>query len=409
MNSVINHLKSKFYIIMLVVAAASVLMAWSLPVQALSQVLSISILAKELIMLLIPLIIFSCSYQCMYKLNQYGILLLILMVALIMASNFTASWVGFSIAKGFIGFLKVPNLAQAGEGLLPAWQLGLPSLIGNEKALIAGIILGLSSRVFGEVAGRFNEGCKQVSAGIMNYLLLPMLPLFMGGFLVKMVYDGLLQTILQQCGMLAVVLIGSYAVYLSLGFLVAAKGNVAKAKQMAKNVIGAGWIGFSTMSSLAALPLNLEGSAKNTKHKDVVGGVLPISTNVHLVGDSIAIPVTAMLMMVSFLGHWPTLPEYAYFAGMLVLAKFSVAAVPGGGILVILPVIQSVFGFDAQSSALLTMTYILLDPIITCANILGNSLLAIFVDRIWDRMPMSAKQGSGDAIAAPDIKGVSSH
>ncbi len=372
---------------MIVVALASVLLAMALPATILAQLLATSLMMKELILAVIPLIIFSCSYQCMYKLNQYGLLLLALMIFMIMASNFISSWIGFSLANVFVNFVKIPDLKSNLSGLEPAWALGLPKLIGNEVALVTGLALGLLSRVFNQTFARqMNTACLRLSGGLMNYCLLPILPLFMSGFIIKMVHDGLFGVILRQCGVFALVLVSTYVVYLFMGYLLVAKGQLKQAKFYIKNILGAGWIGLSTMSSLAALPLTLKGSEENTKHKDVVGGVLPISTNVHLIGDSIAIPFTALLMMASFAGAWPTLAEYSYFAVLLVLAKFSVAAVPGGGILVILPILQSVFGFTAEMSALITLIYILLDPLITATNIMGNGLFVIVVDKVWSKI-----------------------
>lgn len=59
-----------------------------------------------------------------------------------------------------------------------------------------------------------------------------------------------------------------------------------------------------------------------------------------------------------------------------VLAKFSVAAVPGGGILVMLPILEAYLGLNGEMLSLITALYLLFDPVITCANILGNGAFA---------------------------------
>ena len=74
--------------------------------------------------------------------------------------------------------------------------------------------------------------------------------------------------------------------------------------------------------------------------------------------------------------------QYLVFAFYFVLAKFSVAAVPGGGILVMLPILESCLGFDAQMLSLITALYILFDPVITCANVLGNGGFALGMDKM---------------------------
>ena len=77
----------------------------------------------------------------------------------------------------------------------------------------------------------------------------------------------------------------------------------------------------------------------------------------------------------------PSLLNYMIFALYFVLAKFSVAAVPGGGILVMLPILEKYLGFNSDMMSLITALYILFDPVITCANVLGNGAFAKMIDR----------------------------
>ena len=78
----------------------------------------------------------------------------------------------------------------------------------------------------------------------------------------------------------------------------------------------------------------------------------------------------------------PSLVNYLIFTFYFVLAKFSVAAVPGGGIIVMLPILESYMGFDTEMMALITALYILFDPVITCANVFGNGVFAKMIDNI---------------------------
>ena len=78
----------------------------------------------------------------------------------------------------------------------------------------------------------------------------------------------------------------------------------------------------------------------------------------------------------------PSLYSYLVFMSYFVLAKFSVAAVPGGGILVMLPILESCLGFNAQMLSLMTALYVLFDPFITCANVLGNGAFAKLIDKL---------------------------
>ena len=79
----------------------------------------------------------------------------------------------------------------------------------------------------------------------------------------------------------------------------------------------------------------------------------------------------------------PGFLSYLIFAAYFVMAKFSVAGVPGGGILVMLPVLESYLGFNGEMLSLITALYILFDPVITCANVLGNGGFAITIERFF--------------------------
>ena len=87
-------------------------------------------------------------------------------------------------------------------------------------------------------------------------------------------------------------------------------------------------------------------------------------------------------LMKSFGVAEPGLLNYLIFAGYFVLAKFSVAAVPGGGILVMLPILERYLGFDPVMLSLITALYILFDPIVTSANVLGNGCFAMGLSRV---------------------------
>ena len=89
------------------------------------------------------------------------------------------------------------------------------------------------------------------------------------------------------------------------------------------------------------------------------------------------IPIFAFAIMKSFGVAAPEFSTYILFAVYFVLAKFSVAAVPGGGILVMLPILETHLGFTSEMLSLITALYILFDPVTTAANVLGNGGIAM--------------------------------
>jgi Na+/H+-dicarboxylate symporter len=134
------------------------------------------------------------------------------------------------------------------------------------------------------------------------------------------------------------------------------------------------------MSSAASIPLTLIGTEKNAKNKDLVHTVVPATVNIHLIGDCIAIPCFAFAILKNFDLPQPDLMTYFMFTIYFVIAKFSVAAIPGGGIIVMLPILEQYLGFNSNMLSLITALYILFDPIITSANVFGNGAFAKMID-----------------------------
>jgi len=326
MGKLLEFLNKRFYLVMLGAVIISVLLSYLMPPTVLSGLYGLSLFLKELIVALMPLLIFCCAFQCMYKLRGRGVYLIVFVLGIIALSNFCSSWIGYTISRLFQLQHTFSPLVLDTPKLMASWEISIPKLIPNEMALLVGMFLGL-------VGGKFLEKPKEIlaiwtqkiSGFLMQRILAPIIPLFMMGFMIKMMVEGTIVVIFQQYTKLTLIILLTYCSYLLLGYSCMAGFRLKRLAQYLKNMLPAAWVGFSCMSSLAALPLNLQGSAKNTENKEIVEGGLPISTNIHLVGDSI---------------------------------------------------------FNGEMAALITMLYILLDPIITTTNIFGNGLLVILIDKI---------------------------
>jgi Na+/H+-dicarboxylate symporter len=144
--------------------------------------------------------------------------------------------------------------------------------------------------------------------------------------------------------------------------------------------------GAGTMSSAATMPLTLIGVEKNAKHPTLARSVIPMSVNNHLIGDCFAIPIFAFALLKNYGLAQPTFEVYFIFALFFVLAKFSVAAVPGGGILVMLPILQQYLGFTPPMLSLITALYVLFDPVITSANVMGNGAFALITSGLYETL-----------------------
>lgn len=384
MLSLIRFIHRQFFAVLFVVIGLSLVLSCTLELKWLSHILAVSLILKELILFVMPWLIMACAFQCMYTLKGKGAGFIVLALGFICLSNMISAWVGYGISHIVtIPALPMSDAAQAQLTLAPSFIIKMPMLLKNNWALLIGILLGMGLSIRQTNVGEYLYGLsKQTIHLLLHYVLIPLLPLFISGFFIKMHQEGVLTQIFHTYAKLTLVLIAAYASYLLWAYWLAGGFKWKHAFRYIKNVLPAGWVGFSAMSSLAALPLSLRAAQQNTDNSAVIGGILPISTNIHLVGDSVGIPLLAVAILLTFGLPMPNPHVYLIFSLFFVLAKFSVAAVPGGGILVMLPILTQYLGFTGEMSALITALYLLLDPLITAVNVLGNGAFVVILDNL---------------------------
>lgn len=342
---------------------------------------AISLTIKSLIVLLLPFIIFSLLYKTMVSLAHRATAVIALILLCVCASNFTSTFLSHYVGMWVYHFdlsLISPKIAQE---LVATWSWQFPKLIANNKAMFLGITLGI-------ILGIVKPGFAQRSAAVLDRIVTKILssfafliPLFVAGFVVKLQFDGVMQTIIHDYAMIFTIIALAQFSYITLVYIGLNAFNYRTALHNIKNMLPAAIAGFSTMSSAAAMPLTIIGAESNAKNKTLAASVIPATVNIHLIGDCFAIPIFAYAVMKSFGVAEPSMMSYLIFVCYFVLAKFSVAAIPGGGIIVMLPILENYLGFNADMLSLITALYVLFDPVITCTNVLGNGAFAKWIDQ----------------------------
>lgn len=353
----------------------------SLPLTVQSILFALSATIKEILIFVLPLIIFCLLYKTAVTLAKQATKIILLILLAVCASNFISTLLSYQVGLLVYQFdiaLNPPDQAQA---LMAAWNFSLPKLNLNQYAMFAGLILGVLS---GVIHPHFSHKLastldKYVHLFLRGFIFI--LPIFILGFAIKLSHDGLMSEIVEHYSKIFATIALAQFGYILFIYFVCSGGVVSKWLKSLKNMLAAVLSGFSTMSSAASMPLTILGTERNTKHHDLAKSVIPATVNVHLIGDCFAIPILAFAIMKSFGLIEPTFAEYVIFALYFVLAKFSVAAVPGGGIYVMLPILEAQLGFSSQMSTLITALYILFDPVITAANVLGNGGFAMAMDK----------------------------
>jgi Na+/H+-dicarboxylate symporter len=372
----------KMPIILLAIIALLFAFDGVIPYECKSQVFAFSLLVKSIIIFSLPFIIFMLLFKTVARLSSGATKIIFLILAGVICSNFISTMVSYQIGAAVYQLDLSLALPQDSNGLMPAWSLAVPKLVSNDVAMFSGLILGvLVSLVRPGVASQVAAFFDKVVA-VAFRLLTVIVPIFIAGFVVKLNHDKVIHTIARDYAGIFVIVALSVMAYVAFIYLVSNNFKIANFLKSIKNMFPAAVAGFSSMSSAAAMPLTLIGAEKNSQNSNLARLAIPTTVNVHLIGDCFAIPIFAFAVMKNYGMAEPLFYSYLIFAVYFVIAKFSVAAIPGGGIIVMLPILESQLGFTAEMGSMITALYILFDPVITCANVMGNGGFALAIDRL---------------------------
>ena len=372
--------------ILLLIAAFIVLLDKFIPISVCQYLYAISLAIKSLIICLLPFIIFGLLFRAAINLAHNATRIISLILICVCCSSFLALFVSHFVGEMVYTFDLSIFLPKNTNGLEAAWIFEFPKFVSNDKAMFAGIILGIVTN-WSKLA-KINKIFVQISIKLERFIFkifkffIYLIPLFVAGFIAKLQHDGVVVMLIKDYTLIFITIVLAQFSYLLLAYFFI---NKFKAKQLLislKNMLPAAISGFSTMSSAASMPLTIVGAENNAKLKDLVRSVIPATVNIHLVGDCFTTPILAYAVLKNYSMAEPSLLAYVIFAFYFVVAKFSVAAIPGGGIIVMLPILESYLGFNSEMMSLITALYILFDPVNTCVNILGNGAFAKMIDNL---------------------------
>lgn len=370
---------------LLIVLVGTLLFGDLLPTTVQATFYSISLTLKALLLFVLPFIVFSYLFSSILIVSGIKALRFILfLVVLVCISNYISTLVAYGVAS-----LKLVNIAVSSinlshnNELVPLWNIKFPEWLSSSDGLYFGYGLGFLLSFFPSVLGnQFSVRSKQYIDIFLEKGFVPLLPLFVLGFILKMQFDGILIQSIKHSLPLMLLIILTYIIYITLLFAIVAGFNFSLWQKYIKNVIPAALTGFSTMSSLVAMPLTISAAEQNTNDSEISRLVIPATVNIHMIGLAINIPLMALSILLSFGHELPTFAVYNKFACYFILMQFAAAAAPGCGILLMIPLLETYLGFTGEMSALITTLYIIFDPAETSANVLGNSILVITLSKI---------------------------
>ncbi|MBF8262932.1 MAG: hypothetical protein HW387_597 [Parachlamydiales bacterium] len=360
-------------------------MAPFLPMIVHQGLYTISLFIKDLLIWILPL---SVGFFIAHAISSFErraplfILVLFLFEAL---SNTASVWYAYGcgqIAAAHMPSIEPHPFSNAFDSL---WRLPnlLPAWWSADKGTFAGIAFGLLATLkLPSVRNAIAQG-KETAQWILTRVFSRLIPLFVLGFIARMYKTQILSRMMADYSDLLGWLVMIITVYIALLFLLGTIGSPQTFFNSVKNLLPAAGVSLSSSCSLSTMPWTIEGTAKNLQNPDLAKAIIPATTNIQQIGDCIANTFLCFLIYRHFYGHSPDLSIWVAFSLVFVLARFATAAVIGGAIFIMLPIYESYLGFNAEMIAMILAFNVILDPLITCSNVVTNGALCRIFERAW--------------------------
>jgi Na+/H+-dicarboxylate symporter len=364
-----------------------------MPEIAINFFYSISLIFKECLGFLLPFIVFAFITSGILSFKKNAPVVLGILLGSVLISNSIVAFFSYFVGKALLPLLAVkidPTALVATESMIPLFSIKLPVLFGSFYAMLAAVICGISLSFHSIPAVESGiKFLKNLIEMIVNTLFIPILPLYVFGFLLEINHQGVFMQLFQTYGRTFALIILLQMIVLFSIYFIAAQFNFVQATRYIRVAMPSYMTAFGTMSSTATIPVTVQCAEQNTGNSALSGMATPILANIHLLGDAISTPILALVTLFIFQGALPDPAVYSVFVAYFCINMLAVAGIPGGGIIVMIPILKMVLGFDDMMISIITTLYFLQDGLGTAGNVMGDGALMIIINKILKRLKIS--------------------
>lgn len=364
-----------------------------LPLSAIRFFYSISLFFVDSALFILPIIIFSYIFLALVAVEKNAPLVVGILIGVIFVSNFLAITYAYGMAYVIVPCLKlsIPVL-ENNDSLIPLFKFPIKhNLRSDLVALFAFLCAWVCAKCKSKFAivKVFESNMSKLQCLIDLFLkkaFIPLLPLYLLGFILKMVVDGSIAILYNQYLSIFIANIGMAFIYITIIYIFASKLTGRKFKNVIVNMIPAGITGFSTMSGIVTMPVTISCADKNVDDPRLNKLVISTSSNMHMLGDDISITITAIALLLLNGHSFPSFIDFFPFIIGFCVAKIACVGVAGASLLVVLPVLKEKLGFSYEMISMITTIYILHDSFGTFHNVMGNGAFAMILDKIFKKI-----------------------
>lgn len=343
----------------------------------------------QIIFFTIPLIIIGFIAPTIASLKEKATKLLGFALALAYLSTLGAALLSMSA-----GYVLVPllNISTTNELLNPLpeaiFQLNISPIMSTMSALALSLLLGVAiSNTKSEMFSNLLQEFHNIVLNIVNTIVIPLLPFFIGGTFAILAYEGAITKQLPVFLVVIILAILGQWLWLTILYTIAGIYSKVHPKEVYRHYIPAYLTAVGTMSSAATLPVALTCARKSAVlEEDTIRFSVPLFTNIHLCGSVLTEVFFVMVVSQVLYGTLPTLPVMLLFVCLLGLFGIGAPGVPGGTVMASLGLITGVLGFDSEGTALMMTIFALQDSFGTACNVTGDGALTLIMNRKYNSL-----------------------
>ena len=365
---------------------AGVLLGHIMPDFAVRTMNTLCGLFDQLLRFLIPIIIVGLVTPAISEIGGRAGKMLLITVALAYAFTVGSGLFAYVFSTGLFpstlsgGTAAIVNVQST--ALAPYFTITIPPLMDVMTALVFSFMMGLGIAVFGGSALKrgFDE-FKTIVSKTIEYVIIPLLPLYIFGIFLNMTAEGQVAGVLEAFVAIVAIIFAMTIVLLLLQYTLAGIVTRRNPLRLLRTMLPAYFTALGTASSAATIPVTLRQTLKNGVSEPVAGFVIPLCATIHLSGSTLKITACAIALMlmqdVAF--DFPTMLGFVMMLGVTMVAA---PGVPGGAIMAALGVLESMLGFDSGQQTLMITLYIAMDSFGTACNVTGDGAIALIVNRL---------------------------
>jgi len=354
---------------------------------------SLSLLFKECLSIILPFIIFSFVTTGILSFKKNALLVLTMLFASACISNTLVAIFSYIVGINILPLISTPIdplIIHTSQNLVPLFSLHLPRLLTSIQSIFIAIFVGLSLSFYPIPAIENKiKNLKTIIEKLVNSYLIPIIPLYVFGYLLEMHHQGLLYQLFHAYSNTFALIIFLQWIAIFFIYFIAAQGQISKTIQYIKNAMPSYLTALGTMSSTATISVTVQCTEKNTGNKAIALMGTPILASIHLLGNAISIPMLALVTFFIFNGSMPDPIIYSTFLMYFCINSLAASGLPGGTIFVMHPIFISVLGFNEIMTSVIITLYMIQDGFCAAGNVMGDGALMIIMNKILKRLNLN--------------------